>query len=95
MIGYAPDGWDGLANLHGSSVSTDIFVKAGLLKIGQQQGRPYDAFRDRVMFPIRNLAGRVIAFGGRRLSEPEPGSLPRILLPGNGGLYQGRRLFGL
>ncbi len=98
MIGYAPDGWDGLANrAHGSSVSTDIFVKAGLLKIGQQQGRPYDAFRDRVMFPIRNLAGRVIAFGGRRLSEPETGepSAKYINSPETAVYTKGRELFGL
>lgn len=98
MIGYAPDGWDGLANrAHGSSVATDIFVKAGLLKIGQQQGRPYDAFRDRVMFPIRNLAGRVIAFGGRRLSEPEPGepAAKYINSPETAVYTKGRELFGL
>jgi len=98
MIGYAPDGWDGLANrVQGSSVKTDIFVKAGLLKIGQQQGRPYDAFRDRVMFPIRNLAGRVIAFGGRRLSEPEPGepSAKYINSPETAVYTKGRELFGL
>lgn len=98
MIGYAPDGWDGLANrAHGSSVSSEVFVKAGLLKIGQQQGRPYDAFRDRVMFPIRNLAGRVIAFGGRRLSEAEPGepSAKYINSPETAVYTKGRELFGL
>jgi len=98
MIGYAPDGWDGLANrANGSSLSSEIFVKAGLLKIGQQAGRPYDAFRDRVMFPIRNLAGRVIAFGGRRLSEPEPGepSAKYINSPETAAYTKGRELFGL
>ncbi|MBK6764917.1 MAG: DNA primase [bacterium] len=98
MIGYAPDGWDGLANrVQSSSVTSDVFVKAGLLKIGQQQGRPYDAFRDRVMFPIRNLAGRVIAFGGRRLSEPEPGepSAKYINSPETAVYTKGRELFGL
>lgn len=98
MIGYAPDGWDGLANrAQGSAVPTEIFVKAGLLKIGQQQGRPYDAFRDRIMFPIRNLAGRVIAFGGRRLSEPEPGepAAKYINSPETAAYTKGRELFGL
>ncbi len=98
MIGYAPDGWDGLANrAQGTSLPADVFVKAGLLKIGQQAGRPYDAFRDRVMFPIRNLAGRVIAFGGRRLSEPEPGepSAKYINSPETAAYTKGRELFGL
>jgi DNA primase len=98
MIGYAPEGWDGLAKrAHDSSVNVDVFVKAGLLKIGQQQGRPYDAFRDRVMFPIRNLAGRVIAFGGRRLSEPEPGepAAKYINSPETAVYTKGRELFGL
>lgn len=98
MIGYAPDGWDGLANrAQASSVNTEIFVKAGLLKIGTQQGRLYDAFRDRVMFPIRNLAGRVIAFGGRRLSEPEPGepAAKYINSPETSAYTKGRELFGL
>lgn len=98
MIGYASDSWDGLANrVQSSSIKTEIFVKAGLLKIGQQQGRPYDAFRDRVMFPIRNLAGRVIAFGGRRLSEPEPGepSAKYINSPETAVYTKGRELFGL
>ncbi|MCL4306259.1 DNA primase [bacterium] len=98
MIGYAPEGWDGLAKrAQGSAIAQDIFIKAGLLKVGQQAGRPYDAFRDRVMFPIRNLAGRVIAFGGRRLSEPEPGepSAKYINSPETAAYSKGRELFGL
>ncbi|MCB9367468.1 MAG: DNA primase [Calditrichaeota bacterium] len=98
MIGYAPDGWDGLARKAADSTqSVETFVKAGLLKVGQQAGRPYDAFRDRVMFPIRNLSGRVIAFGGRRLSEPEPGepAAKYINSPETAAYVKGRELFGL
>ncbi|MCC6477173.1 DNA primase [bacterium] len=98
MIGYAPEGWEGLAErARNSRIPLDVFVKAGLLKIGQQAGRPYDVFRDRVMFPIRNLAGRVIAFGGRRMSEPEPGepSAKYINSPETAAYTKGRELYGL
>jgi DNA primase len=98
MIGYAPEGWEGLAErARNSRIPLDVFVKAGLLKIGQQAGRPYDVFRDRVMFPIRNLAGRVIAFGGRRMSEPEPGepSAKYINSPETAVYTKGRELYGL
>jgi DNA primase len=68
MLGYAPDGWEGLTEAaRRAGLGLAIFVKAGLLKEGRETQRPYDAFRHRIMFPIRNLSGRVIAFGGRTL----------------------------
>ncbi|MFH1011039.1 MAG: toprim domain-containing protein, partial [bacterium] len=68
-------------------------LQAGLLKEGKERNRPYDAFRHRIMFPIRNLSGRVIAFGGRRLREDEPAKY--INSPETAVYRKGRELFGL
>lgn len=74
LLGYAPDGWEGLTDaVRRAGLSLPIFLKAGLLKEGRETGRPYDAFRHRVIFPIRNLSGRVVAFGGRTLRGVESG----------------------
>ncbi|HAG96461.1 MAG TPA: DNA primase, partial [Gammaproteobacteria bacterium] len=71
-LGYAPQGWDNLINALGKS-DTDLnhLIKTGLL-IENDQGRRYDRFRDRVMFPIRDSRGRVIAFGGRVMGDDKP-----------------------
>ncbi|MFH1010359.1 MAG: CHC2 zinc finger domain-containing protein, partial [bacterium] len=98
MIGYAPAGWDALAS-HARTKGLDlgIFIRAGLLKEGRESGRPYDAFRHRLMFPIRNLSGRVIAFGGRRLSEEgDEANEAKYINSSETAIYQkGRELFGL
>jgi DNA primase len=98
MIGYAPSGWDALAS-HARDQGYDlgILVRAGLLKEGRESGRPYDAFRHRLMFPIRNLSGRVVAFGGRRLSEEsdEPGGAKYINSPETAVYQKGKVLFSL
>jgi DNA primase len=72
-VGYAPDGWRGLLeefSTHG--FTTDELLGAGLIK--EADGKPgtyYDRFRDRLMFPINDVAGRVVAFTGRALSADE------------------------
>ena len=72
-LGYAPDSWQGLEAVFGSysqdSIAT-VLVEAGL--IIQSDAKRYDRFRDRIMFPIRNPKGQVIAFGGRILDAGEP-----------------------
>ena len=69
-IGYAPAGWDGLISaLAAKRASPHEMAKAGLA-IPRKSGQGvYDRFRDRVMFPIRDLRGRVVAFGGRTLAD--------------------------
>lgn len=73
LIGYAPDSRTGLINhLADAGVSADKISAAGLSitpddDAGSDRRPPYDRFRDRVMFPIQDLRGRVIAFGGRAL----------------------------
>ncbi len=67
-IGYAPDGWQVLwDHLRSKSVSEDLILGAGLAKPSTKGGKPYDTFRDRIMFPIRDARGRCIAFGGRAM----------------------------
>ena len=70
-LGYAPDSWNALMNhLEKEGVTTQDMLKLGLI----QQGRKgyYDKFRNRVIFPIINTAGKVIGFGGRALGDVQP-----------------------
>ena len=73
QLGYAPDSWDAVANaLRDESISPEIGVRVGLLA-ERQSGGHYDRLRDRVTFPICDVRGRVIGFGGRAISpEQEP-----------------------
>lgn len=73
VIGFAPPGWDSLV----SGLKADSFLKQQLIETGmlvdKSEGKTYDRFRHRIMFPIRDGRGRVVAFGGRVLSpEDQP-----------------------
>lgn len=68
-IGYAPPDRFALRDhLAGKGVSAELMMEAGLLVHGDEIAVPYDRFRDRIMFPIHDARGRVIAFGGRAMS---------------------------
>ena len=70
-LGYAPPGWERLRrHFLGRGVGDEMLVRAGLL-IRRDDGSTYDRFRNRLMFPIRDSRGRVIAFGGRALSPDD------------------------
>jgi DNA primase len=72
-LGYAPESWQGLEAVFGSYAQdsiANVLVEAGL--IIQSEAKRYDRFRDRIMFPIRNPKGQVIAFGARILDAGEP-----------------------
>ena len=72
-IGYAPPERFALKEHLGAlGISPDDMIEAGLLVAGDDIPVPYDRFRDRVMFPISDLAGRVVAFGGRALEKDVP-----------------------
>src|SRR5947199_10102755 len=72
-IGYAPPDRFALKEHLGShGIPVEDMVEAGLLVSGDDIPVPYDRFRDRVMFPIADLRGRVIAFGGRALEKDVP-----------------------
>ncbi|MCF6445133.1 DNA primase [Nereida sp. MMG025] len=67
-IGFAPDAWQGLwDHLTAKNVPADMILAAGLAKPSQKGGKPYDTFRGRIIFPIRDARGRAIAFGGRAM----------------------------
>ena len=72
-IGYAPPERFALKeHLGAQGISAEDMIEAGLLVSGEDIPVPYDRFRDRVMFPITDLRGRVIAFGGRALDKDAP-----------------------
>ncbi|MGQ3486848.1 DNA primase [Roseovarius pacificus] len=71
-IGFAPDAWQGMwDHLKGKGVEDDLILACGLAKPSQKGGRPYDTFRNRIMFPIRDPRGRCIAFGGRAMDPSD------------------------
>jgi DNA primase len=72
-LGYAPEGWNALLGAMGKqSITEEQLVLAGLVVPRQIGGGFYDLFRGRLLFPIRDPQGRVIAFGGRALGPEEP-----------------------
>lgn len=89
-MGYAPDGWQNLDAVF-SDYNADTLKAAGLV-IENEAGRRYDRFRDRLMIPIINHKGDIIAFGGRIIDQGEPKYLNSPETP----LFEkGRELFGL
>ncbi len=72
-IGFAPDSWDALITAAGKAgISNSQLVAAGLAVRRQNDDGCYDRFRNRLMFPILETAGRVIAFGGRAMAADDP-----------------------
>lgn len=72
-LGYAaPDRFALRDHLASKDISRTMMTEAGLLVSGEDINIPYDRFRDRIMFPIQDIKGRVIAFGGRALSKDVP-----------------------
>ena len=69
-IGYAPDSWDGMVKAMRAKGYTDQELRdSGLVTVSQKNGNLFDRFRDRLMFPIIDVRGNVIAFGGRTLKK--------------------------
>ncbi len=92
-IGYAPPGWDNLLQALGlEAEQKQLLLQAGLLIHQEQRNSFYDALRDRVIFPIRDFRGRVIAFGGRVLGDDKPKYLNS---PESAVFHKGRELYGL
>ncbi|MEM8816049.1 MAG: DNA primase [Pseudomonadota bacterium] len=91
-IGFAPDGWSALLDRYGKTPEDIERLLAVGLIIRKDNGRHYDRFRDRLMFPIRDARGRTIGFGGRTLGDGEPKYLnsPETVL-----FHKGRELYGL
>ncbi len=92
-LGFAPPGWDNLLkHLGGDALQQKALIDAGLLIENADSGKRYDRFRDRVMFPIRDSRGRVIAFGGRVLGDDKPKYLNSPETP---VFHKGQELYGL
>jgi DNA primase len=98
MIGFAPNSWNELLKRFGSTdADRKVLLECGLIIERERTDsrtldRHYDRFRDRLMFPIRDSRGRVLAFGGRIIDQGEPKYLnsPETLL-----FHKGRELYGL
>ena len=94
-LGYAPEGWRSLASVF-PHYDDPLLVESGLvisnLEEGSSDEKRYDRFRDRVMFPIRNIKGECIGFGGRVLGEGTPKYLNSPETP---VFSKGRELYGL
>ncbi|MDA9049440.1 DNA primase [Pseudomonadales bacterium] len=92
-LGYAPPGWD---NLYKDQAKTnlehDLLIESGMVVNNKDEDKTYDRFRDRIMFPIRDIRGRVIAFGGRILGDGQPKYLNSPETP---VFHKGRELYGL
>lgn len=72
-LGYAPEGWHNLMNyLRTRGYSEELLYKVGLVAKGRDSERYFDKFRNRIMFPIIDLKGNVIAFGGRVMDDSKP-----------------------
>jgi len=97
-LGYAPEGWRSLASVF-PDYNNALLVESGLVITGEPgeenalgEAKRYDRFRDRVMFPIRNVKGECIGFGGRVLSDEKPKYLNSPETP---VFSKGRELYGL
>jgi len=94
-LGYAPQGWRSLASVF-PSYDDPLLVESGLVIVGQDDNggdeKRWDRFRDRLMFPIRNVKGECIGFGGRVLGDEKPKYLNSPETP---VFHKGRELYGL
>jgi len=91
-LGYAPEGWRSLASVF-PRYDDPLLEESGLVIVGEEgQDKRYDRFRDRVMFPIRNVKGECIGFGGRVLGDDKPKYLNSPETP---VFHKGRELYGL
>ena len=91
-LGYAPEGWRSLASVF-PHYDDPLLEESGLVIVNDEDGgKRYDRFRDRVMFPIRNVKGECIGFGGRVLGDDKPKYLNSPETP---VFHKGRELYGL
>jgi DNA primase len=94
-LGYAPQGWRVLREeAHRHGIDDDVLLAAGLIKESDRGEEPYDRFRDRLIFPVAELGGRVVAFGGRVLGRAD--NAPKYLnSPETPVFHKGELLYGL
>ena len=90
-LGYAPEGWRSLASVF-PEYDNPLLAESGLVIVNEEDDKRYDRFRDRVMFPIRNIKGECIGFGGRVIGDGTPKYLNSPETP---VFHKGRELYGL
>ncbi len=93
-LGWAPDEWRGLREAAGHhGMGDELLLEVGLIKKSERSQEPYDTFRGRIVFPIEDLSGRVLAFGGRVI---DPDHTPKYLNSPESPIYhKGQVLYGL
>jgi DNA primase len=90
-LGYAPEGWRSLASIF-PKYDDPLLAESGLVIVNEEDDKRYDRFRDRIMFPIRNIKGECIGFGGRVIGSGTPKYLTSPETP---VFHKGRELYGL
>ena len=94
-VGYAPEGWDTTLNwATKKGFSREVIDQSGLVSIDEDKGTRYDRFRGRLMFPIRNEVGKVVAFSGRLL-DTEAKAAKYVNSPETAIFVKSKTLFGL
>jgi DNA primase len=92
-LGFAPDAWDTVARGLSQEFTPELMIEAGLLQPGSEGKRPYDRFRNRLIFPLKDERGRCVGFGGRCLSPEEE---PKYLNSPESPIFsKNRTLYGL
>jgi len=92
-LGFAPDSWDALSShLRQKGASQEQIDRSGLVARKEETGRTYDRFRGRLIFPVLDIQGKPIAFGGRTLKNEDA---KYINSPETAAYVKGRNLFGL
>lgn len=95
-LGYAPDEWRAFRNAAGThGIPDEVLLEVGLLTTSERAAEPYDRFRNRIMFPIEDTSGKIVAFGGRIPGSPGP-RVPKYLNSPESPVYhKGGLLYGL
>ena len=95
-IGYAPDSWDSLVkHLRAKGYTDEELKDSGLVTVSQKNGKIFDRFRDRLMFPIIDVRGNVIGFGGRIMNNKDPNAAKYLNSPETPIFNKRKNLFGL
>ena len=94
-VGYAPDSWDSLVKaMRAKGYTEEELKESGLVTVSQKNGRIFDRFRDRLMFPIIDVRGNVIGFGGRIIKN-DPNAAKYLNSPETAIFNKRKNLFGL
>ena len=95
-IGYAPDSWDLLVKaMEAKGYTRQELIDSGLVTVSQKNGNIFDRFRDRLMFPIIDIRGNVIGFGGRIMNDKDPNAAKYLNSPETQIFNKRKNLFGL